>query len=174
VYSFTARITNDGGVTPFRVGATITGTFTYDLKGVDNLTDLDWCGHFVSPRNAFAFQFGDECFSGTGPIWTTLSVTKRHEHVGVVAHDLRVPKGWEIEQNERGQSFGLWLENAPPRGMLPRKELPDRLMLANWINSRQFLLDFCGGVRFPGGEVKERATVVAIVEELQEARKGQR
>src|SRR6516162_8669860 len=97
VYSFTARITNDGGVTPFRVGATITGTFTYDLKGVDNLTDLDWCGHLVSPRNAFAFQFGDECFSGTGPIWTTLSVTKRHEHVGVVAHDLRVPKGWEIE-----------------------------------------------------------------------------
>ncbi len=31
-YRFTARVSDNGGVTPFKAGSLITGTFSYDLK----------------------------------------------------------------------------------------------------------------------------------------------
>src|SRR6266542_4051575 len=38
-YRFTARIEANGGIAPFKVGDTITGTFTYDLKGKNTRPD---------------------------------------------------------------------------------------------------------------------------------------
>jgi hypothetical protein len=170
-YSFTARITDNGGVTSLKVGETIRGTLAYDLKGKDRHPDIDWCGHFESPRNALSFQIGDQCFSSTGTTLATMSVSEHQEHVGVVTYALRLPKGWEMGRG-LSQSVGVCFQNAPPRGVLPRKGLPDRLRLADWVNTRELRLDFCHGVRFPSGSVEGRATVIATIEELQELREG--
>jgi hypothetical protein len=52
-YRFTARITDNGGVTPFTVGKVITGTFTYDLKGKIFSNGVDY-GSYASIRNSAA------------------------------------------------------------------------------------------------------------------------
>src|SRR4051812_43711758 len=45
-YRFTARVTDNGGVTPFKAGAVVKGTVTYDLRGKDRLPDHTIMGQF--------------------------------------------------------------------------------------------------------------------------------
>lgn len=171
-YTFAACITDNGGVTPFKVGGVIYGTFTYDTMGADRLPEHKQCGHYVSPQNSLSFQSGEDIFSGTGTIMATMSVFAQAEHFGVVAHDLQLPKGWKIDKG-KSQSFGVLFQNAPPKGVLLRKELPDRLALENWQNTRELRLDFFG-ISFPNGAIQKRATVFAKIDELREVPEDRR
>jgi hypothetical protein len=173
-YRFRARIRSNAGVTPFKVKEVIDGEFTYDLRARDpRAENANWGGHFESANNALWFRIGDERFVGTGKVIACVSKfdatenTESNEHFGVVAHDLKLPKGWEIDHESKSNSFGFIFQNVPDRKVLARK-LPDEVVLSEFVNTREFRVDFWG-VKFPGGEVKERATVMSDVESLEPA-----
>jgi hypothetical protein len=168
-YRFTARIKANAGVSPFKVGNVIIGRFTYDLKGQNTRPDVLFHGAYQSGRHAITFEMGDLRFTGRGDILVTISTFDYAEHFGIVAHDLHLPAGWKMDA-KGSQSFGFLLQNAPSKKVLSRPaQIPDRLSLPDFVNTRELRLDFAHGVRFPGGQVNVRATVFAIVESLEEA-----
>lgn len=166
-YRFTARITDNAGVTPFGVGQVIQGTFTYDLQGRDRLTRLKWCGHYDSRRNSLSFRLGDVHFHGVGAVLATASRSERTETFSVVAYDLKLPPGWAMDHTGPGQSYGILLQNAPAKGTLVDKRLPERLSLPSFTDTRRFRLNFFRGVSFPGGRVQGQADVYATLETLE-------
>ena len=172
-YRFKARIKANNGVTPFKVGKVITGTFTYDVAGKGEDTP-PVCGMFHSGGNALSFQVGQLHFKCIGDILVTTGLYKYAEHFQVVAPDLQLPRGWQMDHTRRSQTYSVLFQNAPPKGVVPRKQPPDRLSLSSWVNTRELLLDFYHGVRFPGGQVNKRATVVAVVESMEEVRANAR
>jgi hypothetical protein len=168
-YRFTARIKNNAGITPLKVGALIKGKFTYDLDGEKlrlpvNLPD---CARYQSKHNTLVFQCGDLRFSATGRIWSSVSMFGYAEHFEVAAFDLQLPKGWEMDHRGPSQSYTVVFQNAPARKVIRSTQLPKHLSLSDFVDTRELRLDFCNGVRFPGGQVKGRATVHAIVESLE-------
>lgn len=167
-YQFTARIEKNAGVEPFQVGSTITGWFTYDLAAEDVFMDRrNPVSRHQSLRNMLVFQHGKNRFIGAGRISFDLAWYDIMELFGIVAHDLVLPPGWEIDRIGRSQSFGLVLQNAPPRGVILPNVIPDQLDLASFVDYREFNLDFFHGVTFPGGQVSGRATVHAVMERLE-------
>lgn len=166
-YRFSAKVRDNGGVTPFKVGALITGTFTYDLKAKAVRTDGSSYGHYQSPLNAIDFRLGDLRFTGVGDITFTAGMHGRAEHYGIGAPDLKLPRGWDMDHTRRSQTYTVLLQNAPPRAAVPRVAVPDRLALPDFVTTRAVRLDFFHGVRFPGGGVKDRAIVFADVEKLE-------
>ena len=171
-YRFAARIKDNAGITPFKVGDVIRGTIAYDLTGKDRNPTSAEHGNFYSPKNSLCFELGEQRFCGVGEIVTYLSVFEHAESIGVVAHDLHLPDGWEMDHTRRSQSYGLHLQNAPPRGVLKQKHngLPESLSLRSFVDTRELRLDFFHGVRFPGGRVDKRATVLTTVESLEAVR----
>jgi hypothetical protein len=167
-YQFTARITDNEGVTAFKVGELIKGTFTYEVGGGNLRPDVEGFGRYQSKRNSLAFQYGDLRFSGVGDILASVSMFHDSEHFRVEAPDLQLPKGWEMDHTRRSQSYAVSLQNAPPRKVIRSTALPDKLSLSEFVDTREFRLDFVEGVRFPGGQVKGRAIVNASVESLEE------
>src|SRR5262245_40325072 len=145
-YRFTARIRDNGGITPFKVGEVIRGTFTYDPWGRDQHPDARQNGTFQSSRNALSFQFGDQYFYGTGDVLADVAVFKHAEHFGVIAPDLQLPKGWEMNHTRRSQSYGILFQNAPSKGIITKKGLPNRLSLKDFVNTRELRLAFFHGV----------------------------
>jgi hypothetical protein len=166
-YRFTARITDNAGVTPFGVGQVIQGTFTYDLEGRDRLTRLRWCGHYDSRRNSLSFRLGDLHFHGVGAVLATASRSERAETFSVVAYDLKLPPGWAMDHTGPAQSYGILLQNAPAKGALVDKRLPESLSLPSFTDTRRFRLNFFRGVSFPGGRVQGQADVYATLETLE-------
>ncbi len=90
------------------------------------------------------------------------------EYFGLLAPDLKLPKGWEMPHGGPSQRYGILLQNVPPRKALAGKSLPDRLSLPDFVSSRELRLDFFHGVSFPGGQVSRRATVFATLESFKE------
>jgi hypothetical protein len=166
-YRFIARITDNGGVMPFKKGEVICGTFAYDRRGTDKRPEAREHGVFVSSYNSLSLHYGDQYFRGTGDVLATVAVFEHAEHFGVVVHDLDLPKGWEMDHTIRSQSYGILFQNAPSKSIIANKELPYRLSLKDFVNTRELRLDFFHGVRFPGGKVEGRATVLTIVETLE-------
>jgi hypothetical protein len=166
-YRFTARVKDNGGVTPFKVGSVITGTFTYDLKAKNMYPKFRDFARYPSARNSLVFQLGDLRFTGTSGVQVSVTAYKDSAHFSIVTYDMKLPKGWEPETT-RYNSYGVCLQNVPPRKVLADPGIPNRLSLPDWVNTRELRLDFGKGVRFPGGAVKGRATVHAVVESLKE------
>jgi hypothetical protein len=167
-YRFTARITDNGGVLPFRVGDTIKGTFTYDLDGRNQRPDArDW-GDYKSPQNALSLDLGNLRFSGVGDIKVTVGAFKHAEHFQIVAFDLKLPDGWEMDHGGRSQYYSIVLQNAPPKGAVPHAGIPNHVSLAPFSTTRVLCLAFANGVRFPGGRVNGRTAVFATVNTLEE------
>jgi hypothetical protein len=167
-YRFTARIKANDGVQPFQVGKVITGTFRFDRDAKDRIAYHLLYGWFSSPHNALTFRLGELRFSGAGDVTATTSVFQASEHFQIVAFDLKLPTGWEMDHTVRAQSYGIVLQNVPSKWVLASKGLPEHLSLDRFSGTREFHLDFYHGVRFPGGEVKRRAVVSADVEKLVE------
>jgi hypothetical protein len=167
-YRFTARIKANGGVLPFRAGDTITGTFAYDLNGKNQLSPDRIHGRYKSALNAFSFQLGKFHFTGAGDILVTVGAYKHAEHFQIVAFDLNQPDGWKMNHAGPSQTYGIVLQNAPARGVVPHGGIPKHVSLVPFVNTRELRLDFCNGVQFPGGRVNGRATVFATVEALEE------
>ena len=171
-YEFTARVTANGGVTPFKVGATVRGTATYDRRAVDLQPDQQECGRYASPRNALAFRVGDLEFRAAGDVAATTGAFAHAEHVQVVSSDLVLPAGWSMDHRRGSQTYGVLLQNAPPLETMVGKGLPDLVKLTDFKSTRELRLDFFHGVAFPGGQVKGRATVFAILESFDLVRPG--
>jgi len=168
-YRFKARVEKNGGVTPFKVGAVITGTFAYDPKVKKPTRGDASYAHYDSKLNAIEFRLGELRFAGAGEVMFTISRFEHAEHVGIIAYDLALPKGWSMDHTRRSQSYGLTLQNAPPKKAVAGVGVPGRIKLADFETTREVRLDFFHGVRFPGGRVDGRATVHAKVESLEEA-----
>jgi hypothetical protein len=173
-YRFTARIKKNAGITPLPVGKVITGTLTYDLKGKNTRPAGAAFADFQSARNSLVFEVGGLRFSSAGDVLFTVGAFDHAEHYQVVAFDLQLPKGWEMDHTRRSQTYGIVLQNAPAKGAVPRAAMPDRLSLSDFTSTRELRLDFFHGVRFPGGAVRGRATVYAVVETLEEVRRPAR
>lgn len=169
-YQFKATIKDNAGVTPLKVGESITGQFTYDLRSEPVRKDKHWA-HCKSKRNALVFEYGDLRFVGTGETLVTVSSFPNDEHFGVGAPDLILPKGWEMDHKGGSQTYGILFQNSPPQKVIDGIVIPSRLSLDDFKNVREVRLDFFHGVSFPGGGVKERATVMAVVETLEEVRR---
>jgi hypothetical protein len=166
-FRFKARITKNGGVAPFKVGEVITGTFAYDLKGENIRPDMTRFGRYRSKRNSFSFHLGDLRFTSVGDVLISIVASDGNETFSLTAPDLKLPEGWQMDHTGGSQTYGPLFQNVPPRKVLRGIGLPDRLRLADFVNSRELRLDFGHGVRFPGGKVNERATVIATVERLE-------
>jgi hypothetical protein len=167
-YRFTARVTDNGGVTPFKLGSLITGTFGYDLKGKHKRPDAPRYGVYMSAKNALTFEGAGLRFAGAGEVLAIAFSSRGVEHFGIVAPDLKLPKGWRIDHGGRSQTYSILLQNVPPRKAITGHALPDRLSLPDFVSSRELRLDFFHGVRFPGGRVNGRATVYARLESFKE------
>jgi hypothetical protein len=89
------------------------------------------------------------------------------EHFQIVAFDLALPNGWEMDHGGQSQTYGIVLQNVPPRKAIAGLGIPDRISLADFSSTRELRLDFFHGVRFPGGQVIGRAIVSATVESLE-------
>jgi hypothetical protein len=171
-YRFTARIKSNDGVTPFKVGKRITGSFTYDLKAKRVRTHRrpGVYGAYVSARHSFQFKLGDLEFTGAGDIEVTVCLLDHSEHFQIVAGDLKLPKGWEMDHKQGSQTYSFLVQNVPSKKVIERLDIPDRLRLADFVDTRELRLDFMHGVRFLGGKVADRAIVYAAVESLEEVR----
>jgi len=170
-YRFTARITDNAGVTPFKVGDLITGAFTYDLEATKEHEVKGQIAVYTSKRHSLTFKVGEWQFVGTGDVKLILCTTDSHEHFGIITGGVQAPKGWEIDPRGPSQSYGFTLQNAPPRKVLTRLDVPRVVSLADFETARQVKLDFYRGVAFPGGKVQGRATVYATVESLEAERR---
>lgn len=171
-YKFKATIKDNAGVTPLKVGESITGQFTYDLKSEPVRKDKHWA-HCKSKHNALVFEYGDLRFVGTGEILVTITSSPDNEHdeaFGVTAPDLVLPKGWEMDHKQGSQTYRILFQNAPPRKVIDGIAIPSKLSLDDFKDAREVRFDFFHGVSFPGGAVKDRATVQAVVESLEEVR----
>jgi hypothetical protein len=93
------------------------------------------------------------------------------EDFRIVAPDLKLPKGWQMDHKRISQTYSITLQNAPPRKVIGRLAIPDHIRLADFVNTLELRLDFFHGVRFPGGEAKGRAVLYAHLESLQEIRR---
>jgi hypothetical protein len=167
-YRFTARITTNDGVSPFKVGEVITGQFCYDLKGANMHPNAIGHASFKSARNAISLQTSGLRFSGRGDVLVTVGAFPHAEHFQIVASDLAVPNGWDMDHGGQSQTYGIVLQNAPPQRVILGTGIPDRLSLTDFSSTRELRLDFFHGVRFPGGQVIGRAIVSATVEGLEE------
>ena len=91
------------------------------------------------------------------------------EDFGMVAPDLELPEGWEMDHTRRSQTYSFLLQNVPPRKVIARAgSIPRRLSLSDFVSTREVRFDFFHGVSFPGGKVTDRATLYAAVESLEE------
>ena len=169
-YRFKAKVDSNGGITPISVGHMVTGEFTYDLDGRDRIPDNKECGHFLSAKNSLKVRIGNNEFAGVGDTLTTLAIFPRAEHFSVIAHDLRMPKGWAIQHGAgNGHFCEVLFQNAPSQKVFARS-LPEKLSLPAFVGTRVFRMHFVN-VQFPGGKVDGAATTVrAIVESLEEVR----
>ena len=167
-YRFKARVTDNDGVAPFKVGELITGTFTYDLKG-SKVAEIssDVVARYKSRLNSIVFRFGDLRFVGKGEIHLNIAMLEQVENVGIIAPDLELPKGWAMDHTGPSQTYSFTVGNAPPRKVVRSIAIPDRISLSDYPDFREVSLDFYNGVRFPGGEVNKRAVVSANVESLE-------
>lgn len=164
-YTFTARITKNSGVIPFKVGESIHGTFTYDRAAAKQEGHGPEFARYHSRINSISFALGDDRFEGTDPVAVGVSTYSHAETLYVGSPDLLLPKGWEHTKS-KSTSFTIFLQNAPSQNILKRPLIPDSLWLADFPKCREFRLDFFNGVRFPGGEVRGRATVFTEVVDL--------
>jgi hypothetical protein len=183
-YRFTARITDNAGVTPFKFGSKITGEFTYDLtaKNTKNVPkDLGpkfaRRGRYLSNKNRIVFKYGKLRIESTGiVVVNTGTVPGIAESFNMVASNVVLPKGWKIieprDRKERSRAFGIIFQNYPPRGVLPSAHLPKDLDLSKFSNVKNMFLDFFHGVAFPGGAVSRRAKVEAEIQELERVSKN--
>ena len=181
-YRFAAKITDNGGITPFVVGKEITGHFTYDLKGTKKPADprtnpeLAAMGaQYISERNGFVFRTGDFKFSAVGEVRLSVGKSEKNKRVGTIssegvgmgASDLRLPKGWSMDHDTRSKTFYIGFSNIPARGAIKSTEIPDRIPFAELKDEREMRLYFCS-IKWPGGEVAEEAVVKAAVASLDE------
>jgi hypothetical protein len=170
-YRFTARITDNARITPFKVGGRVSGSFTYDLRGVNIQPGIPGHASYSSPNNAVIFQTEGMRFTGVGDVLAVVNSLEPAEDFGIVAPDLKLPDGWEMDHTQRSQTYSFRLQNAPPKGVIDRAaKIPRDLSLSDFVNTREVRLDFFHGVRFPGGKITGRATVFATVETLEEVR----
>jgi hypothetical protein len=181
-YRFTARITDNAGVTPFKVGTKITGEFRYDLtaKNTKNLgPKFALRGEYESPKNRIVFSYGKHRFLAKGRVEVnTGTIPQIAEDFAIITHDLLMPKGWEFVpppggKKDRSRAFGIVLQNYPPRGVLPTADLPKALTLSKFLQVRNLAFDFYYGVRFPGGSVMRRAKVEAEIQEIERVSKNE-
>jgi hypothetical protein len=170
-YRFKAKITGNDGVTPFKVGGLITGSLKYDLNGENISPKKTTHAQYRSVRNTFSFEVGDLRFTGAGDVWVTIGAFPHAEHFQIVAFDLNLPRGWQMDHTKRSQTYAIVLQNAPAKKVITSLKIPDRITLAAFTSTRELRLDFFHGVTFPGGRVKGRAIVHATVESL-EVEKG--
>jgi hypothetical protein len=170
-YRFTARITENSGVTPFKVGDVISGSFTYDLKGKNSQPGLPGHAFYESTRNAITFQVGDLQFTGVGDVTCVVNSLDICEDFGIVAPDLKLPDGWQMDHKRYSQTYSFRLQNAPVRNVIARDAtIPERLKLSDFVDTHEVRFDFFEGVSFPGGKVAGRATVYAKVDTLEPVR----
>lgn len=161
---FTARVARVHGVLPFPPGTPIEGTVTYDLDSrarfpahPQNIMD--------SPHNALSFRVGDLRFVGAGRVSVTSIADNHYDFFTLVAEGATLPAGWESDPGavHKGHhnTFGILLQNVPPRGVIPPGAVIDHLDLPAFVNTREFRMDFIDGVRFPGGQTNKRAMLSA-------------
>src|SRR5262249_10457096 len=73
-YKFRARVTDNGGVTPFKIGTLLRGGFTYDPRGKGQRPGAPQYGRYFSSQNALSFWLGDQRFRGAGDILATVGI----------------------------------------------------------------------------------------------------
>jgi hypothetical protein len=100
-YRFTARIEDNAGVSPFKVGERFKGTFTYDLKSRNTVPGKAEHGNYESRRNSLTFRLGDLRFSGAGKVKVTIGAFGHAEHFQVFASDLDLPEGNHPRRHSR-------------------------------------------------------------------------
>lgn len=167
-YLFTARVTDDGGVTPFKVGSVITGKLSWDSKAKP-LSQRANQAVWKSRLNSISFQMGPHRFSDVGEVKLVVTRFRFGETYSFVSHDLKVPQGWEIDHTSGSDSYAILLQNAPPRNAIPNLKVPEKITLSQFVSERQLRLDFFHGVRFPGGQAKGQCTVYATIESFKPA-----
>jgi hypothetical protein len=98
----------------------------------------------------------------------TVTAFDHAEDFGMVAYDLKLPKGWEMDHTRRSQAYSFCLQNAPAREVIPREaSIPERISLSDFVSTREVRFDFFHGVSFPGGKIRGRATLYATVNTLE-------
>jgi hypothetical protein len=177
-YRFVARITDNAGVTPFKVGTKITGEFTYEMtaKNIRNAgPKFALSGEYESKRNQIVFTYGKLRFEAKGRVKVTSGTIPRiAEDFSVVSFGLRLPVGWKsIDPPEnkkyRIPSFGVILQNYPPHKVLPTADIPKALDLTRFVNVKNAYINFPNGLVFPGGIVEGRVKIEALIEKLEVA-----
>lgn len=170
-YRFTAKITDNGGITPFKVGGKITGEFTYDLFAKNVRPRLLEYPRYESKKNRMVVEYGSLRFKARGRIRLNIGASTSMEHFQIVTNDLAMPNGWQFILPESGRknryrTFGIVLQNSPTRWVLVSPRIPRTLKLSNFVNTRELTFDFAFGLRYPGGVIKRRCTLKATIETL--------
>jgi hypothetical protein len=61
-------------------------------------------------------------------------------------------------------------QNAPKKGVIARSGIPEKLVLRDFVSTRELRLTFLNGIQFPGGQVNGMAVVSARIETLEQVR----
>jgi hypothetical protein len=171
-YRFTAKITHNGGVTPFKVGTMIMGEFTYDIYATNIRPDRSEVGWYNSSNHRFWFQYGKLRFVGRGDIRLSVGkIPKIVESFGIGSRDLKMPPGWRLGPPDSRFSgdvpgFRVMLQNDPPFGAINNPAVPTKIEFWRFATTRELRLHFAHGIRFPGGKVERRAFVYAEIQRL--------
>ncbi|VTR92154.1 unnamed protein product [Gemmata massiliana] len=167
-YQVKARIKNNAGITPFKVGELITVRFTYDINSKKLRSD-DSYAHRVSKRNKMTFASGETKFAATEDIIIAVSSGKYYQTLNFVANDLELPEGWETNHKRGRQHYVVMFQTLTPEGVITGNSIPDRFSLSDFKDTAEVRLNFVEGVKFPGGEVK-RGVVMCKIESLEEVK----
>jgi hypothetical protein len=172
-YRFTAKITHNGGVTPFKVGTMVTGEFTYDLYATNIRPDRRDVGWYNSSKHRFSFRYGKLRFVGKGDIRLSIGkIPNTVESFGIGPRDLTMPPGWKMAPRDPQlpgdvPGFRVMLQNSPPFGAIKNTSVPGKIEFWRFATSRDFRLHFSQGVAFPGGQLEARTFVYAEIKKLE-------
>lgn len=166
-YRFKAKVDKQYNATPFAIGDEIEGEFTYDLESKMRRPDSPQPRNVMeSSRNTVSFKVGKQQFTGMGIGWLSVTETQHAETLVVGTRELRLPDGWKVNEGKYPPGFCVMFQNAPPRNVIQPTGIPHRIKLDDFVDTREFRLDFMNGLEFPGGKTVERVTVHCNIESL--------
>jgi len=171
-FRFTAIIKSNYGETPFKVGTKITGEFTYDLSAKDSKPEALHRGWYESPNNRIVFKYRSLTFKSSGRVWVSTSCCKGPvEGFFIGTRDIDMPKGWTLidppkDRPYNSRTFSVRLQNGPRQDVVRDDTIPTNLHL-HQFRHKGLKVDFYDGVKHPGGVIRRRATVYAILEYLE-------
>jgi hypothetical protein len=152
------------GISIFKKGDKVTGSFTYDRKAKGEFSAGEV--RFPSPYNAISITVNGTQFVGTD-VWATIEINDKFEALEIVSRALVLPDSWkELSRRPHEANLEFDFVNFRKRGVLTEAKLPGRDNL-DLLQMREAFLRISRTTVPPGGVAGHPRVVEAKIMSLE-------